>query len=72
MATGDHTMHLRHLLQALQLVADAITESQGQHVNEALYGITNAMWDHVIALEELAKNDDAAPPPSFKPKLVEP
>jgi hypothetical protein len=72
--SNDHTMHLRHLLQALQLVADTLAEEQGQqHVNEALYGITNAMWTHVIALEEAAaENPDAAPPPAFKPKVVEP
>jgi hypothetical protein len=43
-------MHLRHLLEAIKLVGDAIKEDS-EHVTNALYDIVRAMRRHIEALE---------------------
>ena len=48
----DHSLQLRNLIQALKLMADAIEE---KHINEALYGIANAMDTHIEAAEQQLK-----------------
>ena len=50
MTDEEHLLHLRHLLQALKLVADAVHEDQA-HVTNALYALANAMLSHIEAIE---------------------
>jgi hypothetical protein len=51
-APDDHPMHLRGLVQALKLVADAVRAEGEEHVCDALYSIGNSMETHIEALED--------------------
>jgi hypothetical protein len=42
--------NLRHLLEAIKLVGDAVKEDS-EHATNALYGIVHGMQRHIEALE---------------------
>jgi hypothetical protein len=50
MTNGEHLLHLRHLCEALKLIADAAREDS-EHVTNAIYVLADTMLVHLEALE---------------------